>query len=187
MKILFTYALDAEKGEIIIPGIKTAFCCTGVGKVQAALAAYDAILEEKPDLVVNIGSAGTLNHNVGDILLCARFIDRDLEKVGIPGIVYELDFFYELSKTGFLMGCSINNTVSTGDSFVTDRAGAGPGADVVDMEAFGMAQACKKCHLPFISIKYVTDIIGQNSVKTWTDKLSDARIGLSAFIGTLKF
>jgi adenosylhomocysteine nucleosidase len=34
---------------------------------------------------------------------------------------------------------------------------------------------------PFISVKYITDVIGQNSLKVWEDKLSDARQGLSRF------
>jgi adenosylhomocysteine nucleosidase len=30
-------------------------------------------------------------------------------------------------------------------------------------------------------VKYVTDVIGQNSVKHWEDKLAEARQGLSNF------
>lgn len=34
-------------------------------------------------------------------------------------------------------------------------------------------------------VKYVTDIIGQNSVKHWEDKLADARKGLGEFFEAL--
>ena len=39
------------------------------------------IKEVQPDLVLNIGSAGTVNHQVGDIFVCRKFIDRDMQKV----------------------------------------------------------------------------------------------------------
>jgi len=41
-------------------------------------------------------------------------------------------------------------------------------------------------HYAIISVKYVTDIIGQNSVKHWEDKLADARQGLSHYFNVLK-
>ena len=53
--------------------------------------------------------------------------------------------------------------------------------DVVDMEAFAQAFVCRAKNVPFIAVKYVTDIIGQNSVKHWEDKLADARMGVGQF------
>ncbi|MBP7266113.1 MAG: nucleosidase, partial [Bacteroides sp.] len=44
---------------------------------------------------------------------------------------------------------------------------------------------CRAKNVPFISVKYVTDIIGQNSVKHWEDKLADARKGLGEFFEKL--
>ena len=43
------------------------------------------------------------------------------------------------------------------------------------MEAFAQAIVCKEYNIPFIAVKYVTDLIGQNSVKHWEGKLADAR------------
>ena len=48
------------------------------------------------------------------------------------------------------------------------------------MEAYAQAWVCRTKNTPFIAVKYVTDIIGQNSVKHWEDKLADARKGLGA-------
>lgn len=47
-------------------------------------------------------------------------------------------------------------------------------ADVVDMEAYAQAGPAQAKGIPFIAIKYVTDVIGQNSIKHWEDKLADA-------------
>lgn len=185
MNLLIAYALEEEKGEIIMPDFSFRFCRTGVGKVQAAISVYEAIMELKPDIVINIGTAGTLKHKIGDLVVCADFIDRDLAKIGIEEIVSRLDFYDEISKKGILADIPYHNSVSTGDSFVTDSMDAGIPTDVIDMEAFGIAQVCKKFKLPFISVKYVTDIIGQNSVKKWSEKLSEAQISIADYLSGL--
>lgn len=65
---------------------------------------------------------------------------------------------------------------------MTDASGVE--GDVVDMEAFAQAQVCMELNIPFMAIKYVTDLIGQNSVKHWEDKLADARRDLETFFVT---
>lgn len=57
---------------------------------------------------------------------------------------------------------------------------------MVDMEAYAQAFVCRAKEIPFISVKYVSDVIGQNSVKHWEDRLEDARAGLSHFFNVLK-
>ena len=73
---------------------------------------------------------------------------------------------------------------NTGDGFLTELTHVS--GDVVDMEAYAQAFVCRSKEIPFISVKYVTDIIGQNSVKHWEDKLVDARQGLSDYFNVLK-
>ena len=183
MKILITYALEAERGHWQIPGHELFFCKTGVGKVSAALHTYDKALSLKPDLVLAVGTAGTLHHRVGDILACSRFLDRDLEKIAYLGVPFELDFTAELFNFNFHI--AMNGCVSTGDTFQTDKeaSSAGLHVDVFDMEAFGSAQACKQLNIPFLAVKYITDVIGQNSLKHWEDKLEDAKKCLENYLG----
>lgn len=179
------HAMDEEKGNIKLPGHELYFCQTGFGKVKAGLAALAAIIDIKPDLVLNFGSSGSINHEIGEIFICSRFVDRDLKKVAIPGIICELEFSLELDNASLFRNYSNKYSVNTGDSFVTNPEDAGEDSDVIDMEAFAIASACKKTNLPFISVKYVSDIVGKNSVKAWTDKLSDAKRELEKFIGNL--
>jgi adenosylhomocysteine nucleosidase len=54
-------------------------------------------------------------------------------------------------------------------------------ADVVDMENFAVAALCKRKGIPLVSVKYITDKIGENSVQHWEDKLHDANLGLQRF------
>ena len=67
-KTLFTIALPEEK--ICLPesdDIKVVV--TKVGKACSAYFLIKALYEYKPDIVINIGTAGTFNMNVGDIVV----------------------------------------------------------------------------------------------------------------------
>jgi adenosylhomocysteine nucleosidase len=185
MKILITYALEAERGNWQISGHELFFCKTGVGKVAAALHTYQQALGLKPDLVLAVGTAGTLHHRVGDIVVADKFVDRDLENIAHLGVPFQLDFTAELAAFTFKQ--AVDGTVSTGDTFQenADDSSAGKWADVFDMEAYGGAQACKMLGIPFVAVKYITDVIGQNSIKHWEDKLEDARLALEDFLKTL--
>jgi len=185
MKILITYALEAERGNWQIPGHNVFSFRTGVGKVSAALQTYEKAQMLKPELVISVGTAGTLHHQVGDIVVADKFVDRDLQKIAHLGVFYQLDFTKDLAHLPFKQ--KVDATVSTGDTFQENAKDAltGAWADVFDMEAYGSAQACKMLGIRFVSVKYITDVIGQNSIKHWEEKLEDARKGLENFLKTL--
>ena len=178
-KVILSFALEAEFVPIQLKGCDIEYVFTGIGKAKAAMNITQAILDENPELVINVGTSGTLNHNVGDIFVCKRFIDRDFCTVKLPGVAYELDFSdrladCEITRNWISSDGSIG-VCNTGDSFVTDAESHTTEGDVVDMEAFAQAVVCQKFNIPLIAVKYVTDVIGQNSVKHWEDKLEDAR------------
>lgn len=185
MKILFVYAIPEEKIEINIPNAEVIYVETGMGKVNAAMKTMRAICEYHPDMVINYGSAGTLNHNIGDIIVCNRFIDRDLQKVTVNGVVSEIVFGTDAARDVLTeqrlteRAKVLWGTCNTGDSFIT--SGADIEGDVIDMESYAMADVCREMGIPFVSVKYVTDVVGQNSVESWQEKLADARNGLTEF------
>lgn len=178
MKILVTYAFDEEVLPFEIQGAELTFLKTGMGKVLSAFNLTKALCENNYDLVLNVGTAGTLNHNVGDIFVCHRFIDRDMEKIELPKVCSDISF---QENVGVELIDRYENigVCNTGDSFVTKAAHFN--GDVVDMEAFAQAQICKEMNIVFVSVKYITDIIGQNSGQMWLDKLRDAREALKEF------
>lgn len=185
MKILFVYAIPEEKIEINIPNVEVIYVETGMGKVNAAMKTMRAICEYHPDMVINYGSAGTLNHNIGDIIVCNRFIDRDLQKVTLNGVVSEIVFGTDEARH-VLTEQRLNErakvlwgTCNTGDSFIT--SGADIEGEVIDMESYAIADVCREMGIPFVSVKYVTDVVGKNSVESWQEKLADARHGLTEF------
>ena len=177
--ILICYAVDQEHVAFECPNYEVRYCKTGVGKVEAALAVTEAIRFYKPALVVNVATAGTVVHEVGCVHLCAKFIDRDMEKLSEFGVPYLEDFSDLLASRKVWVGSQPASVCNTGDSFMTEGGGTG---DVFDMEAFAIARACRLASVPFLAVKYVTDLIGQNSVKHWADKLADAREGLKEYI-----
>ena len=74
MKIVVTFAIEEE---VIDVPLKDAFIVpivTGIGKANAAFSLTRAVLLEKPDMVLNIGTAGTQKHSVGDVFVCDHFI-----------------------------------------------------------------------------------------------------------------
>ena len=190
MKILVTYAVQGEFTELKFPGligeeeVQIGYLRTGVGKVKSAFYLSEAISHAQPDLVVNVGTAGTIRHRVGDIFVCRHFVDRDMQKLAGLGIECEIDSAALLEAKGYCRHWTENGTCNTGDSFLTELTHVS--GDVVDMEAYAQAFVCRAKEIPFISVKYVTDIIGQNSVKHWEDKLADARQGLSNYLNVLK-
>ncbi|MDD2799455.1 MAG: nucleosidase [Bacteroidales bacterium] len=182
MQILVTYAIPQEKVEIQFHDCTVRYCQTGVGKVNALLSVFEAVSEYKPDVVMNVGTAGSVRHDVDSIVICSRFVDRDMEKCKDFGVDYEHDFLSEVKKITLFTDWKIENSCNTGDSFVTEAI---DNADAFDMENFAVAALCKRKAIPFLSVKYITDKIGENSVKHWEDKLDDANAGLQAFFNNL--
>ena len=179
-RILVTYAVPQELVEIKWSGVACFYLQTGIGKMRSAHYLTEAITGFNPDVVVNIGTSGSIQHKVGDVFFCTQFIDRDIDRVKCLGLSSRVDTSITLMDKGVAQSWVNEGTCNTGDSFVTadtDLAG-----DVIDMEAFVQAWICEKKGIPFVSIKYVTDIIGKNSVKLWEEKLNAAKHGLDKYI-----
>jgi adenosylhomocysteine nucleosidase len=174
--ILITHALKEEFIPLNINGCDITQIITGVGKTKSAYILTKSICRNKPDLVLNIGTAGTLKHQVGDVFISTHFIDRDYEVIRLPGLEHEINAMpfldNHLQLKQWINSYKNTGTCNTGDSFIT-KAESIKG-DVIDMEAYAQAFVCKEFQIPFISIKYVTDIIGENSVELWESRLAQA-------------
>jgi len=179
--ILVTYAVKKELISLHPDDTHIQYVQTGVGKTRSAAILTKHICHQSPDFVLNIGTAGTVRHNVGDVFISRSFVDRDYESTKLPGLEYEIDGDILLNGydrlKDWVQRYDKLGVCSTGDTFVTEKSSFK--ADVVDMEAFAQAFVCREFNIPFLSVKYITDIIGQNSVAHWEDKLSDARTGLT--------
>ena len=130
--VLMTFAVNKEKIDITIPGCELIPVRTGIGKAKATMRLMDAIYAHRPDVVLNIGSAGSLNRSIGDILVCRSFIDRDFERMQIPGLDYEQNTSELLTENRVAMNWQshtpnstssfLESICNTGDDFVTESS-----------------------------------------------------------------
>lgn len=150
------------------PNIKFTFITTGVGKVNATMNLTKEIMKNKPDFIINLGSAGADKPNkIGDIKVCTRFSDRNFEDdYSLTEKIYK-----PLYNTDMNLIQEDGSLCSTGDNFLLSPRN---NADVYDMEAFALAKVCHEFKIPFVSVKYITDIIGENSIDMWKDNVTSS-------------
>ena len=119
MHVLITHAIQQECISIKPKGFDFNQLITGVGKVNSVVSLYESIHQKRPDFVLNIGTAGSLHHPVGSIVMCSLFRDRDMEPCKDFGVTYFHSFSHELTRSNINPTLYISNTCNTGDSFVT--------------------------------------------------------------------
>jgi adenosylhomocysteine nucleosidase len=170
-KILVLVALDYE-----VPLDSWSYSCqihyTGVGKINAAITTTKSILEFEPDLIVNLGTAGAVKLQPGEIACIGRVIERDFDARPIAerGVVP-----FDPAPNAFESVFS-GVTCGSGDSFVTslDPWFLEQKVDIIDMELIGIAKAAFNFGVPWASFKYITDSLNSNSDSDWFSKLPQA-------------
>ena len=143
---------------------------TGVGKVNAGITAGRLIEEHAPHTVWNFGTVGgvTVTNGVHEI---KNFVQRDMSccEMGfeIGQTPFEDDKVISFGDEVYDMCCS------TGDNFVNDTSNLDLISDVVDMEAYAIAKACKQANVNFRCFKYVSDLADENASEEWTKTVAD--------------
>ena len=145
---------------------------TGVGKVNAALSTLRTIKEDKPDLIINFGTAGSLNTNISGLVDCKFFIQRDMDSRPLGVELGQTPFEEDPPKIIEIADHPINTInlnliCATGDSFVDSNVGLE--ADVVDMEAYAIAKCCYQNDVDFVSFKYITDGADGEAANDWLE------------------
>ena len=89
----------ALKDEFSMKGSNYDLLYTGVGKVNAALHLTKYLLEKgRPGYIVNYGTAGSKKVNVGSLVDCTKFVQRDMDVSGLGFEKYETPFEDDISK-----------------------------------------------------------------------------------------
>lgn len=154
------------------------------GKANAAMAATLLLQGFHPDYIINTGSAGGMNPDckVGDITVpqVLTYHDADSRALGfeLGQIPYMPREYYPCRKLieAVLEAASQHEDLvmrhglhCTGDSFVAgDEALAKLRQDFpemmsLDMEATAIAQVCTQFEVPFVVIRALSDIVGQDN------------------------
>jgi adenosylhomocysteine nucleosidase len=176
--ILVAMALPAESAGVF-ENADVDVLYTGVGKVNAAIALMRRLVAirrggREPALVVNFGTAGSARLPARTLVACRRFVDRDMD-VGALGFAPGVTPFDALPATLEFAACfpGLPEVVcGSGDSFATTDHG--PACDVVDMEAYALAKACRIEAIPFACAKYVTDGADEHAARHWRENVAGA-------------
>ena len=158
---------------------------TGVGKINATYHLQSKIGEiynsyqELPKLIINYGTAGSRELPIGELVDCTGFIQRDMSVTALGfdkgRTPFEEDVPLVLESTREVKFNPIGKhyICGSGDNFVEDIKNEIDYIDVFDMEAYALAKVCYHYHVPFISFKYITDNVNEQSSKDWEENCSD--------------
>ena len=154
---------------------------TGVGKVNAALVAYQAITKYKPKLLVNLGTAGSLDAKVQGICEVSSVIQRDFDTFPLAprGTIP-----FQVKPSEFSSGHG-KYRCGTGDTFMTQKDSwvTESNIQLVDMELYSIAQVGYMFCTPWRSAKFITDVVGENSSNDWQSQLQIANEELQSWFG----
>ena len=142
---------------------------TGVGKVNAGITAGKLIERYKPKIVWNFGTAGGVSVSTG-IHEIKNFVQRDMKCCELGFKQGQTPFEDEVVIS---FGDEKDMCCSSGDNFVSGDTVLGPGADVVEMEAYAIAKACKQAGVDFKCFKYISDSADENASNEWHETVAD--------------
>jgi len=154
-------------------------CYTGIGKVNAAIAAQHIIDTEKPKLILSLGTAGSSVFNYGQIVNPVGWVQRDmnLTEFAAPKYVVPFSNDEQILKYGQRDEKYLAAICGSGDTFVRNIA-----ADIwdcVEMEGFAIAHACRAAGVSFAAYKFISDgKSGDTQDHEWTQVLREARAAL---------
>lgn len=195
--MMLVVASSAKELQGIVESDRVKSVCVGVGKVQAAVETYSAILTYAPSFVIGIGSCGAIEDHlkVGDVVIPSKVVqyDIDLRRFGLSrGEV----FTAEGKKTGWLAtdrlphrpfgiidGRRVWEDVYLGsaDRFLSpnDRMSHHFLVDemhlaAVDMESHAMVAAAKRAQVPVAIIRVVSDTWFGDRAKSLPNFLKEA-------------
>jgi adenosylhomocysteine nucleosidase len=177
-RLLVVMALAAESaGMFESARIPVLYC--GVGKVNAAivltreLRRYAHASQAAP-LVLNFGSAGSRVHGTGALVACHEFVQRDMDVTGLGFALGVTPYDDTPARLCFepVFTHLPAALCGSGDSFAMNACAVE--CDVVDMEAYALAKACRLEQARFACVKYVTDGADHTAADQWRGNVHKA-------------
>lgn len=170
-KTLFVFALPSEAAEEF-EHVNKVF--VGIGKVNAAYELTKAIRKHKPQLIVNLGSAGSNFFKRGEVICCTKFIQRDMDVRGLGFKLYETPF--SNVDTVLSYGTKIKGlqegVCGSGDSFEMNHSVSD--YNVIDMEAYPLAYISMMEKISFLCLKYISDGADGTAADDWAVQVHNA-------------
>lgn len=179
---LFVFALESEAADKF-HDVSPLFI--GVGKVNAAYCLTKKIVESRPGIIINLGSAGSSVFDRGSVICCTQFVQRDMDVTTLGCKMYETPF----SDIGYILSYGIEiegmqkGICGTGDNFEVNHST--PIYNVVDMEAYPLAYIAKKENIPFLCLKYISDGADDSAAEEWHVTVNNAAEALRKAIDNI--
>ncbi|WP_312761221.1 nucleosidase [Epilithonimonas sp.] len=173
--ILLVFALESEAGNEFENYNKV---FVGIGKVKATYNLTKAIQKVNPDLIINLGTAGSTTFDRGSVVNCSRFIQRDMDVRALGFKKFETPFSDEpiLLEYGIKTSHLPNGICGSGDQFEMEHNN--PEYNVIDMEAFALARVAEYEGIDFLCLKYISDGADGNAADDWTQEVRKASVAL---------
>lgn len=170
---LFVFALESEAAAEYTQYNK--LIC-GIGKVNAAFELTRAIQKQKPQMIINLGSAGSNYFKRGEVVCCKSFIQRDMDVRGLGYSLYETPFsdLPVILNYGLKLDHLNEGICGSGDNFEMNHQATV--YNVVDMEAFALAYVAMKEDIPFLCLKYISDGADGAAADDWAVQVHRAAI-----------
>ena len=168
---LFVFAMKEEAANIFDD---YSLVFTGLGKVNATYALTKAIMEQNPDIIINLGTAGSTAFNRGSVVCCPKFVQRDMDVTALGFDKFVTPFSNEntIFNYGLEMENLANGICGSGDSFETEHKNSE--YNVIDMEGYALALVAKRENLPFLCLKYISDGADGGAANDWQEEIKNA-------------
>ena len=151
--------------------------CYGMGKVNAALAAQQMILQQHPDCIISSGLAGGISPEMKprDIAISEQCVYHDVwcgsgyewgQVQGLPAVYNANPILLECAKNVESSLHSVVGLTCSGDLFVTSPDEIDnirkhfPTVLSCDMESAAIAQTCYIYNIPFLAVRVISDTPG---------------------------
>lgn len=180
--ILLVFALESEAGKEFENYNKV---FVGIGKVKATYNLTKAIHEINPDLIINLGTAGSTTFDRGSVVNCSRFIQRDMDVRALGFQKFETPLSGEpvILEYGLNTENLPNGICGSGDQFEMEHIN--PEYNVIDMEAFELAKVAEQEGIDFLCLKYISDGADGNAADDWALEVKKASIALKKELDNL--
>ena len=184
-KIIIT-ALESEFNKSLAPDGWQIFY-SKIGKINATICTSEIIKNYQPKIIVNFGTAGSINSKLCGLVEISSVIERDFcampfAKRGVVPFDDQSAQFFSANHQ------QIKKCIcGTGDNFVNqhDQWLVDNNVEVVDMELFAIAKTANKFNIPWRSFKFISDNADENSAKNWQENVANGAKLFSDFLKTL--
>lgn len=177
---LLVFAMKEEAGLAF-----TDYNCifTGIGKVNAAYYLMKSLQNvEKPDLIINMGTAGSTAFKRGEVVGINQFVQRDMDASPLGIEVFKTPYSDDpvVLNYGIKMDNLPLGICGSGDHFEMEHNSEM--YNVVDMEAYALALIAQREDIPFLCLKYISDGADDNAVADWNEEVKKASLALKAIL-----